>query len=327
MILAQQDYWAILQDCTPMDATDEFDITWNYPQALGQGYWREIQLREGLTLAIAQYQLHVPITIQLPEREHPLELSFYLSGGFQDQVQSIGAGQYALYGSGTAPNETFEECATEEILAVNVHIDSELFTAYWNPESATLPATLQTLIQPASQFYDMRCGQITPAMQTALQQILHCPCPFAGVTKRIYLESKVWELVALLLSQPAKQEPDQCSTPELKPDDIERIHQARDILLQHLDSPPSLIELARQVGLNDCTLKRGFRQVFRKTAFGYLHDYRLEQARQLLAARQLNISEIAQTIGFASRSYFAAAFRKKFGVTPRAYLTQSKNSV
>lgn len=325
MILSQQDYWALLQDRPPRDAADEFDITWNYPQTLGQGYWREIQLREGLTLAIAQYQLHAPLTIQLPEREHPLELSFYLSGGCQAQVQSIGAGQYALYGSGTAPEETFEECTTEEILAVNVHIDSDLFTAYWNSESATLPATLQTLIQPVSQIYDMRCGQITTAMQTALQQILHCP--FAGVTKRIYLESKVWELVALLLAQPAEQEePDKSSAPELKPDDIERIHQARDILLQRLDNPPSLIELARQVGLNDCTLKRGFRQVFRKTAFGYLHDYRLEQARQLLAARQLNISEIAQTIGFASRSYFAAAFRKKFGVTPRAYLTQYKNS-
>lgn len=93
-----------------------------------------------------------------------------------------------------------------------------------------------------------------------------------------------------------------------------------------MDQPPSLINLARQVGLNDCTLKRGFRQVFGKTAFGYLHDYRLEQARQLLQERELNISEVAHTIGFASRSYFAAAFRKKFGVSPRDYLSQHKNS-
>ncbi len=112
----------------------------------------------------------------------------------------------------------------------------------------------------------------------------------------------------------------------LKPDDVDRIYQARDILLQCLDNPPSLIELARQVGLNDCTLKRGFRQVFGTTAFGYLHNYRLEQARQLLEERRLNISEIAQAIGFANRSHFASAFRKKFGITPKKYSSSYKIS-
>ncbi|MCD8489485.1 MAG: AraC family transcriptional regulator [Desertifilum sp.] len=75
--------------------------------------------------------------------------------------------------------------------------------------------------------------------------------------------------------------------------------------------------MARQVGLNDCTLKRGFRQVFGKTVFGYLHEYRLEYARQLLEERRLNVSEVAQKIGFVNRSYFAAAFRKKVWPHPQ----------
>ncbi len=68
------------------------------------------------------------------------------------------------------------------------------------------------------------------------------------------------------------------------------------------------------------TLKRGFRQVFGTTVFGYLHHYRLEQARQLLEAGDMNITETAHAIGFADRSYFAAAFRKKFGLNPSRYL-------
>ena len=80
------------------------------------------------------------------------------------------------------------------------------------------------------------------------------------------------------------------------------------------------------MGLNDCTLKRGFRQVFGKSAFGYLHDYRMERARQLLRAGELNVSEAARTVGFANRSYFAAAFRKKYGVSPSQYLSQTKVS-
>jgi len=42
--------------------------------------------------------------------------------------------------------------------------------------------------------------------------------------------------------------------------DIERIHEARDILISNMQNPPSLFNLARQVGLNDTKLKRGFRQ-------------------------------------------------------------------
>nr|WP_235927133.1 AraC family transcriptional regulator [Gloeocapsopsis dulcis] len=112
--------------------------------------------------------------------------------------------------------------------------------------------------------------------------------------------------------------------PPLKLDDLDRIHQAQKILLQRLNNPPSLIDLARQVGLNDYALKRGFQQVFGKTVFGYLHDYRLEQAQQLLATSEMKVTEVADAIGFDSRSYFAAAFRKKFGVSPKAYQMQCK---
>lgn len=143
----------------------------------------------------------------------------------------------------------------------------------------------------------------------------------------MYLESKIWELMTLLIEQEQTLHQSSHTLPTLKPDDIDRIHQAKEILINQMDQPPSLLDLARQVGLNDCTLKRGFRQVFGKTAFGYLHDYRLEQARQLLQERYLNVSEVARTIGFANRSYFAAAFRKKFGISPKHYLAQHKNSV
>lgn len=326
--LSQHDYWKLFEDAekTSAPSADEFDLIWKYPEQLGQGYWREIRLREGLELAIAHYQLHDSVTIQLPEREHPLEYSFHLSSGYKNQRRAARAGQYSLYGSGLAPVETNEWSNIEQI-DLNVHIDPKLFTTWLNQTPGSIPRELQHLIKSSPQLYYVRSGTTTGAMQTALQQILHCP--FQGITKRVYLESKVWELMALLVEQELKlhevQKSKHC-VHSLKPDDVDRIHQAKIILLQHLDNPPSLIELARQVGLNDCTLKRGFRQVFGTTVFGYLHDYRLEQARQLLEERRLNISEIAQAIGFSNRSYFAAAFRKKFGVPPREYLSNYRNS-
>ncbi|MEM6612988.1 MAG: AraC family transcriptional regulator, partial [Cyanobacteria bacterium P01_C01_bin.72] len=90
--------------------------------------------------------------------------------------------------------------------------------------------------------------------------------------------------------------------------------------IDNLENPPSLIELARQVGLNDFKLKRGFREEFGQSAFKYLHDYRLEQAKHLLAQGEMKVQEVALRVGFESRSYFAIAFRKKYGVNPKQYM-------
>lgn len=326
IVLSQSDYWELFNESEPIEPTsylDPFEISLSYPKLLGQGYRREVELRDGLELAIAHYQLHDAVIMRLPEREHPLEYSFHLAGGFSSSEDTTRAEQYCLCGSGLAPAEITEWHPTEH-LEVNVHLDPSLFTSWLNQSPDSLPPEFQPLVQRTPQPYSVRSGVTTPAMYNVLQQILHCP--FHGVTKRIYLESKVWELMALLIAQELEQHSDQQPARRLKPDDVDRIHQAKTILFERLDNPPSLIELARQVGLNDCTLKRGFRQVFGQTAFGLLHDYRLEQARQLLEERRLNVSEITQAIGFTNRSYFAAAFRKKFGVSPREYLSGYKNS-
>lgn len=323
--LSQEEYWSLFSEASTTHLNpNSFESVQSYPQMLGCGSLRQIYLREGLELAIADYQLHDHFILHCPEREHPLEYSFLLSGRFKDQSRAVAAGQYSLYGSGIAPIEKSEWLASERVVEVNVHIDPALFVEVWNRSSVTLQPKLQHLLRPDSQPYDCRSGTTTPTMQTALQQILHCP--FDGMTRCIYLESKVWELMALLIDQELEQCQEQPVVPMLKRDDIDRIHYAREILLQRFDNPPSLLELARQVGLNDCTLKRGFRQVFGNTAFGYLHEYRLEQARQLLEEGCLNVSEVSRKIGFVNRSYFASAFRKKFGVTPKEYLIHHRNS-
>jgi AraC-like DNA-binding protein len=100
-------------------------------------------------------------------------------------------------------------------------------------------------------------------------------------------------------------------------DDRDRIHFAREILLQRLADPPSLVELARLVGLNDYKLKAGFRQVFGTTVFGYLRQERLEKARQLLQAQDISVTAAAAAVGYSSQGHFAAAFRKQFGINPK----------
>ncbi|MGJ3251648.1 MAG: helix-turn-helix transcriptional regulator [Elainellaceae cyanobacterium] len=334
VILSQPDYWAVFQEseqkaaqlCQPAQRNlEEMNNVHPFPKRLGHGQYQEFDLRGDIELAIADYCLHDDLIIQLPEREHCLEYSFFLPEEEGDRDSSYMAGEYVLYGSGTALQERHHLPGCRRIRSLNVHIAPEQLYSFLAVSDGSLPDTLQHLVRNSSDPYYIRSGTTTPAMQMVVHQLLSCP--FREMTQRMYLESKIWELMTLLIEQEQTVHHESNSLSGLKPDDIDRIHQAKEILMNQIDQPPSLLDLARQVGLNDCTLKRGFRQVFGTTAFGYLHDYRLEQARQLLQSRHLNVSEVARAIGFANRSYFAAAFRKKFGVSPKHYLVQHKNSV
>ncbi|URD47651.1 helix-turn-helix transcriptional regulator [Chroococcidiopsis sp. CCNUC1] len=71
------------------------------------------------------------------------------------------------------------------------------------------------------------------------------------------------------------------------------------------------------VGLSDRKLRRGFRDIFGTTVFGYLHDYRMEQARLLLSVNKMRVADVAQTVGYSHLGHFIASFKRKFGITPK----------
>ncbi|MEM9505830.1 MAG: AraC family transcriptional regulator, partial [Cyanobacteria bacterium P01_E01_bin.43] len=143
-----------------------------------------------------------------------------------------------------------------------------------------------------------------------------------GVVRQLYLESKAIELISLYLHQCSLNVYPSNLPPQLCSEEIERVQLAKAILLTNLEHPPSLLELAQRVGLNDCKLKRGFRQLFGTTAFGYLYQQRMEKARDLLKVDTMNITEVAAVVGYTNPSAFGAAFKRMFGTTPSAYRRQ-----
>lgn len=90
---------------------------------------------------------------------------------------------------------------------------------------------------------------------------------------------------------------------------------ARERLLQDLANPPTIAELARETGLNQLKLKRGFKAVFGESIFALFQRERMDRARALL--QQNGVTETAVTLGYSNVSHFSAAFRKQFGVLPR----------
>lgn len=307
--LSQTDYWELIETSPEAAIAPNGDSICPFPARLGEGYYRSVPLSDGLDLEIVDYRLQDDVAVRCGDRTHPLEYTF-------EQISTAGKSthRYHVCGSGLAPEELWHTAGRARIVSVNVHIEPTAFRQ-WIGDTDALPAALKPLLRSPKQEYYQQSSVPSAPMQTVFQQILHCP--YQGFTRRLYLEGKLWEMMTLILADMEEDAP--LLAPVLKPDDVERIHYAGEILRSQLTNPPSLLGLARQVQINDHKLKVGFRQVFGTTVFGYLHDCRMEKSRQLLESGSISVGGAAQSVGFANRSHFATAFRKKFGMNPSLY--------
>jgi len=157
---------------------------------------------------------------------------------------------------------------------------------------------------------------VEPGLSSDLKMIGHqiISCPLEGSSRRLYMESKALEILALQMDALA---PSKLSPQHMSKDDRDRLEEARRIVEQEFVDPPSLLALARRVGLNDFKLKRGFRQLYRTTVFGYVRTLRMERARMMLAAGESTVSEAALAAGYSCFGHFAKVFRQHFGIMPR----------
>jgi len=146
-------------------------------------------------------------------------------------------------------------------------------------------------------------------LQAIIKEILEAGHP--GFIRRIFLESKILELLSIQLHQAETK----AATKGFSKDDVARLQEAKQIIAQNLQTPCSLIELARKTGLNDFKLKKGFKTLFGHTVFGYLFELRMDNAYRLLQDGK-SVSEVAEVIGYKNPHHFTAAFKKKFGFLP-----------
>ena len=137
--------------------------------------------------------------------------------------------------------------------------------------------------------------------------------------KKIYFNGKVLELLSILYNTSNEFDLDQC--PFLADDkNIAKIKRAKEIILQNIDNPPGLNELATKVEIPLKNLKTGFKQVYGNTVYGFLSEYKMTKASQMLSSKNYNVNEVSQHLGYSSASHFINAFKKRFGITPKKYL-------
>ncbi|MEN3323888.1 AraC family transcriptional regulator [Mariniflexile soesokkakense] len=160
-------------------------------------------------------------------------------------------------------------------------------------------------------------GGITPSMAIVLNQLINYNLNQS--IKGLYFKGKAYELLSLYFNRSEDANIEQC--PFLVDEtNVIKIRKAKDIIIVRMAEPPSLQELADEIGLPLKKLKEGFKQIYGDSVYSFLFDYKMEVARKLLESGDNNVNEVGLKVGYSTASHFIAAFKKKYGTTPKKYI-------
>ena len=135
----------------------------------------------------------------------------------------------------------------------------------------------------------------------------------------LYLKAKIYELFSIIFQKDSQNNIEQC--PFIMNDEqVRKIKLAKEIVLSRFDDPPSLADLSEEINLSLKKLKQGFKEIYGKPVFQYLLDYKMNMAKELLLQGVYNVNEISLKLGYSTASHFIAAFKKRYGLTPRKYV-------
>lgn len=310
--------------CASLDhiyRTGSFQTEMKVPEAVGEGYFRRIVVKPSLRLSISDVTFHKRITIGEKQGSSLYSLAFCLGEGFHWRVEGNPKREY-----GIACGESCIFNRNQDISISSHHPGSHFWGIYVEFDLDIIAGFMQHrgkdhACQSLFTGHNFLCnGKTSPGIRLILNEIMNCR--YQEQLKKIYLEGKILELVAVYLDENVFEDGARASAGKVSAYDREALYKARKILDENLVAPPTLGKLAKLICLNEYKLKTGFKELFGLPVHAYIIDKRLEFARLLMEEKKLRVTEAALLVGYNDLSYFAEKFRAKYGVNPSQY---SKN--
>jgi len=288
------------------------------PPKEGRGVVHVIRVSPRLYIMLFDVEYDADREIQVPG-DRMVKIRILVSGALRACGSDIvidGAGAYLEAYPG--------EIASSYVLAGG--INQRLVVLMCEPDffSQDLGFAGDELPQPLRYFFDFASGApkasftpLGPELLRAANDIMRSGGHYAGKLHRSYLNAKSQEVACAIVRELARPPNDNAALAKLSVRDVNRAHEARDILADQYRRPPSVPKLARLVGLNQTKLKIAFKAVFGLTVKDFTQKCRMERGSELLTTTSLSISEIAYAMGYDHPANFTHAFRRFHGFAPR----------
>jgi len=295
------------------------------PKKFGEGKIVGFAFSDGISLLIFNCTLKKDWTLIFEDDvPAPLQLNFSVKGNMKHYLNDNNTryqmnplqGTITVHPAGSSQKIQFP--SNETILFTTLFIDRKAYSKKIECVLEQIPDELQEIFldkkAKKSFFYQ---SNYSIAIATCIQKITEDK--HNGLVRSTFLEGKALELFSKLIKQynedllaPSKQV-------ILRATDLEKIKNAKELLIKDLTNPPNIEELAKLVGINRQKLKQGFKKVYEKTIGNYLRDERMEVASILLLNGQ-SVRQVSYAVGYSNQSHFAKRFRERYGILPKNYL-------
>lgn len=306
--------------CFSVD-TGIYESKTSLDKSFGRGFYKEIFF-DGVHIGYGHVHLFERMRFRFESDFETVEMHFALKGSSQASGEMMPSAvnfetyqHNIIYGNSMCGQM---EWGNQEFQLCEINLSPEFFKKFLPVDSKFFADFRNAIDRGKSGLLTNVHRRITHEMYEIINGIINCQRK--GVFKKIYLEAKIMELLLLQLEQ--FQEDDGVAV-SLKKADIDKIYAVRDYLLKNMEANNTLVSLAHSVGTNEFTLKKGFKELFGTTVFGFWHDAKMEHAKKLILHEEKTIGEVSDLVGYKNQRHFSDAFKRKFGIPP----SKLKNTV
>jgi len=263
-----------------------------------------IELQTGLTVGLFSRadMEHMDTKSPLPSNKDYIHLNHFIQGHFSATVKDKNLNCDSGYiNMGFSDGEMFHVEDSDDFCNLEIMVRPEVLHSLAGEELTGIN------FDKEMEFF-IRQGRSSQQMNSALsrvislmkQQLKHPLLLHSAILEYLY-----WHLNALKTT---------ASKEFLSTREKRQLVVAKDCLLADLSCAPTIAELAKTVGVNQCKLKKGFKELFGTSVYACFQEERMKRAMELL--KHHNVTETAVALGYSNISHFSTAFRKQYGVLP-----------
>jgi len=280
------------------------------PEALGGGYSSSFQLDDGLTYIDSLYTPNKDLSINchVSNPEPKLVMTLGLKGGSRFSEKN---GEDIIFKQGyttitSVCSSTGERAyqTGQSVHQLRLTLNKPWLNRYIGEEQVS------ALFKPHN-LHLLSCRPMAHQSLLAIEQLTSCN-EYSPIRALVMHTQAMSILTAELL--PLFQTSKQLN---YRQSDQDLVYLARDILYKNFQNPPTVEELAKQVGTNSFKLKKLFHQLLQTTPYALLLSIRMEKSYVMLESSGKQVAVVADAVGYAHASNFSTAFIKYFGISPK----------
>jgi AraC-like DNA-binding protein len=286
------------------------------PEKFGKGYCIGFVFNEHIRMLISNYELKEDLVVENPEINASKRMIFFKFQNIFPKTGVASPGKHLM----EMPSVLIatSRMNTDDVISIhtntaviNIEVDVDYLKGLFDLSEKS--PVLQSLLQNTQPLLFEQ--MIYPSIRKIVDEILSEPVD--ETFELFFLRIKAEELVCRLLMELEKR--DEKHLVALNIHDIQSIYKVKEQMLEHLETPPVIKELAVCANMSPSKLKRLFKQIFGNSIFSYYQEFRMQEATRLLKEEKMSVSDVGYQLGFTNLSHFSRVFQEHIGMKPKQY--------